>query len=42
MKKYPETPLDVYQRHIARANRTYLKHVLRNIQNHNDNEQQQK
>ena len=32
------SPKESYMRHIARANRIYLKQVLSNIQNPNNNE----
>ena len=38
--KQPKTPLDIYHRHIARANNIILIEVLDNIQNQNNNEQQ--
>ena len=38
--KQPESSLDVYMHHIARANNNIFKSVLNNIQNQNNNERQ--
>lgn len=35
---HPDSPLEVYMRHIAHANHIILNEVLENIQNQNNNE----
>lgn len=37
MKNNPESPLEVYMRHIAHANHIILNRVINEIQNQNNN-----